>query len=143
MLFADDSYIYCRANEEEARRVLEMLKVFENAAGQKVNLDKSSVFFSKNTLPETKGRVLNTLKMRMTNDKSFYLGLPSMIDRNKSAIFGYLKDKIRWEGKWFSGAGKEILIKTGLQAISTYTMSVFMFPNQVCQDIESIINNFW
>ncbi|XP_074346606.1 putative mitochondrial protein AtMg00310 [Apium graveolens] len=30
-----------------------------------------------------------------------------------------------------------------LQSIPTYTMSVFLFPNKVCQDVENMINNFW
>ncbi|KAM6570416.1 hypothetical protein CsatB_018401 [Cannabis sativa] len=49
MLFADDSYIYCRATEEEAQNVLRLLNLFEAASGQRVNYAKSSIFFSANT----------------------------------------------------------------------------------------------
>lgn len=146
--FADDNYIYCRATVSEACRVLELLKVFEMAAGQKVNLDKSSVFFSKSTSNENKANILGTLEMKMANEESLYLGLPSTIGRNKSVIFGRLKDKIRarvrgWDSKWFSAAGNEVLIKMVLQSIPTYTMSVFLLPNKLCQEIESLISNFW
>lgn len=94
MLFADDSYIFCRATVEEASRVLEILRTFENAAGQKVNLDKSSVFFSKNTGSVMHNSVISKLEMRLADDNSLYLGLPSTIGHNKSAVFGRLKDKI-------------------------------------------------
>lgn len=47
MLFADDSYLHCKFNVEEATNVLGLLKVFENAMGQKVNLTKPE-FFSSN-----------------------------------------------------------------------------------------------
>lgn len=46
-LFADDSYIFCKANLESANRVLELLKIFELASGQQIDVDKSSVFFNK------------------------------------------------------------------------------------------------
>lgn len=133
---------------EEASRVLELLKIFEGAAGQKVNLDKSSIFFSKNTSPEIKYGVLSTLEMRLADDNCLYLGLPSTIGRNKSAVFGGVKNKIwnriqGWDGKWFSGGGKEVLIKMALQSIPTYTMSVFLLTNKVCQDVENMISNFW
>ncbi|XP_074346398.1 putative mitochondrial protein AtMg00310 [Apium graveolens] len=86
--------------------------------------------------------------MRMDDDNSLYLGLPSMIGHNKSAVFRSLKDKMRsciqgWDGKWFSVAGKKVLIKMVLQSIPTYIMSVFLLPNKVCRDIEGLISTYW
>lgn len=68
--------------------------------------------------------------MWLTDDNGLYLGLHSTIGRNKSVFFGGLKNKIRnriqeWDVKWFSGGGKEVLIKMTLRSIPTYTMSVF------------------
>ncbi|XP_074346400.1 uncharacterized protein LOC141685182 [Apium graveolens] len=148
MLFTDDSYINCRATLEEAGRVLELLKIFEVGAGQKVNFEKSSVYFSKNTKPVTKDIVLTTLAMRVDDDNILYLGLPRTMGRNKSAMFRSLKDKMRsriqgWDGKWFSGAGKEVLIKMVLRSIPTYMMIVFLLPNKVCHDIEGLISVYW
>lgn len=48
LLFADDSYLYCRAEEEQGEYICRLLQVFESASGQKVNLDKSVVYFSCN-----------------------------------------------------------------------------------------------
>lgn len=42
-----------------------------------------------------------------------------------------------------SGARKEILMKTVIQAIPTYTMSVFLLPQHVCTEIESLISKYW
>ena len=42
-----------------------------------------------------------------------------------------------------SRAGKEILLKMVVQAIPTYTMSVFLIPAKVCQDIEILMNKYW
>lgn len=38
MIYADDSYIYCRANKHEAEKIVELLQKFESASGQTVNL---------------------------------------------------------------------------------------------------------
>lgn len=43
MFFADDSYIYCHATREEAMQVMEILAIFEQASGQKINYSKSSI----------------------------------------------------------------------------------------------------
>lgn len=42
-----------------------------------------------------------------------------------------------------SKAGKDILIKSVLQAIPTYSMSCFKFPDGVLHNITSMIREFW
>ena len=39
--------------------------------------------------------------------------------------------------------GKEVLIKAVAQAILTYTISVFKLPDSLCEDLTSMIRNFW
>ena len=46
LLFADDSLFFCRATMEECNNVLEILKEYEEASGQKMNRNKTSLFFS-------------------------------------------------------------------------------------------------
>lgn len=148
MLFGDDSYLYCRVSLEEATRILKMLNSFAKVLGQKVKLKKSSVFFSKNTFQNNREVILAKPGMKVVNSHSLYLGLPSSIARNKYAIFGYFKGKIRrkiqtWDDKVIFRVSKEVLLKSVIQAISTYTMSVFLLPQQVCSNIESLTSNFW
>ena len=49
LFFADDSLLLCRANGFECRKLKELLCMYELASGQKINTDKSSIFFSPNT----------------------------------------------------------------------------------------------
>lgn len=82
------------------------------------------------------------------NDHSMYLGLPNIMGRNKNVVLGFLKEKIhkrvtRWDGKIISKAGKEILLKTVIQALPTYAMNVFLLPLSMCREIEQLMCNFW
>ena len=79
---------------------------------------------------------------------SKYLGLPTFVDRKKKKPFLHLKDKIgrrisSWIDQLMSWVGREVLIKVVAQAISTYAMSVFKLPKDLCLSIQSMINKFW
>ncbi|XP_060960728.1 uncharacterized protein LOC133031275 [Cannabis sativa] len=148
MLFADDSYLFCQATSDAAGSMNRLLHTFELASGQRVNVTKSSIFFSPNTVTSVKEQITSILGMAEATAGSFYLGLPNIIGRKKTVILGFLKNKIvnrinSWDGKFLSRAGKEILLKTVIQSLPTYAMSVFLIPLGICQDIEKIMASFW
>lgn len=59
-------------------------------------------------------------------------------------IEGRIWDRIcGWKEKFLSQAGKEVLFKAVLQAIPTYTMSVFQLPKILCKRINSMLQRFW
>ncbi|XP_062102876.1 uncharacterized protein LOC133813856 [Humulus lupulus] len=130
MFFADDTYIFCKATIEDAEHILHLLSVFESASGQKINYDKSSIFFSRNTEVGLRDSICGELGIHEADDTSTYLGLLNILGPKKSVILGYLKDRIQqrihgWEGRFLSRAGKEILLKTVAQALPNYAMSDF------------------
>ena len=45
LLFADDSIIFCKASMEESNRVIKVLSDYEGDSGQKLNKEKTSLFF--------------------------------------------------------------------------------------------------
>ena len=49
LLFADNCIVFCKASKEEGLRLLKILEVYERELGQKLNREKTSLFFSKNT----------------------------------------------------------------------------------------------
>ncbi|PNX81020.1 ribonuclease H [Trifolium pratense] len=48
-----------------------------------------------------------------------------------------------WSSKCLSKAGLEVLIKSVLQAIPNYFMSIFTLPSSLCDEIEKLMNSFW
>ncbi|XP_074341789.1 uncharacterized protein LOC141679182 [Apium graveolens] len=86
--------------------------------------------------------------MNEANGNSTYLGLPSTLGKNKSALLGYLKDKATakiksWDGNYISRSGKEVLIKSVAQTLPTYAMNVFLLPFEITKYIEKTLSNFW
>jgi hypothetical protein len=60
LFFADDSIIFCKANFVEYwRRIMKILGIYEKGSGQKLNLLKTSLFFSRNTSQERKHEILS------------------------------------------------------------------------------------
>uniref|UniRef100_A0A803Q5E7 procollagen-proline 4-dioxygenase n=1 Tax=Cannabis sativa TaxID=3483 RepID=A0A803Q5E7_CANSA len=148
MFFADDSFLFCQATVSAATSISNLLRLFEEASGQKVNASKSSIFFSSNTDGSTRTQICSTLNMNEALEGSLYVGLPNIIGRNKKAMLGFVKNKViarinSWDGKFLSCAGKEILLKTVIQSLPTYAMSVFLLPLCTCKEIEKLMASFW
>lgn len=116
--------------------------------GQQINMEKSSIFFSKNTSEVQKDVVRNAIGISSVEHHGKYLGLPALISKSKKVIFNYIKERLwkrlqGWKGKLLSKAGKEVLIKAVVQAIPSYVMSCFKLPNSFCDEMKSMISNFW
>ena len=79
LLFADDSLIFCRATMEECDNVLDILKEYEEASGQKMNRSKTSLFFSKSTPEEVKFGIKVALGVPEILHYEKYLGLPALL----------------------------------------------------------------
>ncbi|GAA0174293.1 hypothetical protein LIER_27715 [Lithospermum erythrorhizon] len=77
ILCADDTMIFCKANGSEAVEIVSILRDYEEASGQKVNIDKCSASFDLNTPQGTRRLVLEVLGMNEVMDHGKYLGLPS------------------------------------------------------------------
>ena len=77
-----------------------------------------------------------------------YLGLPPLIGKGKRKAFNGIKDQVGrhiagWKGRLLSNAGREVLIKAVAQATPTYTMSFFKLPDSLCNELNSMMSNFW
>ena len=148
LLFADDSLLFARANEEEVEQVIDILSIYEGASGQKLNMEKSVMSFSRNVGLEKKNLLLNKLKFKAVDDYDKYLGLPTCLGSSKKAIFQTIQDRVwkklkGWKEKFLSQAGREVLIKSIGQAITMYAMQCFKIPISIIVGIEKIIRGFF
>jgi hypothetical protein len=127
---------------------MSLLDIYGAASGQEINLSKSEVFFSRNMSSAAQADLSSIMGVRHVMGTGNYLGLPSMVGRSKKATFSYVKDRIwrkinSWRGRSLSKAGKDVMIKSVLQSIPSYIMSVYLIPESIINDIEKMLNSFW
>ena len=133
---------------KECRKVLDMLNDYEDDFGKKIYKSKTTLFFSKAMDGATKDQIKEAWGVPEIMQYEKYLGLPSFVGKGKKASFNYIKERIwrkieGWEGKLLSQAGREVLIKSLIQAIPTYTMRCFKIPMGLCNKIKAMIKKFW
>ena len=98
-----------------------------------MNRDKTTIFFNKGTPLATQTMIQDTLGVLIIKQYEKYLGLPSLVGRNRLASFSQIKERVwsklkGWKEKLISQAGREILTKAVAQAIPTYAMRSFKLP---------------
>ena len=144
LFFANDSLIFCKAMLKQCDELQRLLVVYEKASGQQLNRAKTSLFFSSNTSRDVQEEIKNWFGAQIIKQHEKYLGLPSLVGKNKRTTFNAIKEKLGkvlagWKEKLLSKAGKEVLIKAVAQAIPTYTMSCFKFPDLLCDELMGMI----
>ncbi|XP_019178981.1 PREDICTED: uncharacterized protein LOC109174171 [Ipomoea nil] len=148
LFFADDSLLFFKANMQETMVVKRCLETYEQFSGQSVNFHKSNISFSRNTLLLDRDAIAMSLGVEQAEDFGKYLGLPSVVGRNRKFVFSSVEQKLRqrfgsWNKRLLSMAGKEILLKSVAQAMPTYTMSIFLLPVSLCASLERLMNRYW
>ncbi|XP_050260094.1 uncharacterized protein LOC126705233 [Quercus robur] len=148
LFFADDTVLFCQATKRDLDVIQSILVLYEKASGQKLNREKTSVFFSKATPTERKIEIINELGVSEVREYEKYLGLPAVVGRNKKASLNFIKERVwnklqGWKEKLLSQAGREVLLKAVVQAIPTFAMGCFKLPSGLLHDIEMMIRKFW
>jgi hypothetical protein len=95
IFFAYDSLLFCRATFPEWINLTQLLRVYELASGQKLNANKTSIFFSKNTRKEFKAFIRSSVGLSTTSCYEKYLGLPSLVGRSKISTFAGIQSRVR------------------------------------------------
>ena len=140
--------IFCKASLEECDSLQRILQVYERALGQQLNRAKTSLFFSSNTNPSVQEEIKQRFSAQVIGQHEKYLGLLSLVRRKRQNTFNDIKEKLvkklaGWKEKLLSKASNEVLIKVVAQTIPTYIMSCFKLPDTLCEELMSMIRNFW
>lgn len=148
LLFADDTMFFVRSNQQSCLPLKEILAKYEKASGQMINPDKSSIPFSTRTRIDDRICVKQVLGIEKERGVGKYLGLPELFGRKKRDLFASIVDRIQQRAVCYSShqlspAGKLTLLKTVLTAISTFAMTCFLVPINLCKKIQSVMTRFW
>lgn len=92
--FVDDNILFARASPQECSDVTDIISTYKRASGQKVNIQKLEVAFSKNVSHNSRLEILQVLQMREVDRHEKYTGLPTIIGRSKKTVFVGLKERV-------------------------------------------------
>lgn len=148
LLFADDSLIFLGAQLASAGRLNEILRIYTECSGQAVNKEKSSIYFSPNATQPVRDAMKQELGIFIEAFTERYLDLPTAVGRITSGSFDHIGERSRgkmqgWAERFLACSGREVLLKSVIQAIPTYSMSCFQLTKKVCKQLTSSMARFW
>ncbi|KAJ0111527.1 hypothetical protein Patl1_02330 [Pistacia atlantica] len=148
LFYADDCLLFCKANQYEWNGLFKLLDTYEKNSGQRLNKEKTLIFFSKNTRDDVKQQIIQVAGVKSSHPYDIYLGLRTLIGRDNTRGFKHILECVRgklsnWKMKYLSQAGKETLLKAVIQALPTYSMGVFKIPKTILQELNRLIKSYW
>lgn len=97
LLFADDNILFGEATREGAENIRIALSEYEQASGQLVNYEKSSIYFGANVDYNTKASIRDVLKVKVASNLENYLRLLMMlmmVGRTRKRTLSHYIDRI-------------------------------------------------
>ncbi|CAM8960074.1 unnamed protein product [Rhodiola kirilowii] len=148
LMFADDCLLFIKSTKNSVSWIRNILKRYEAVSGQKVNLSKSEVVCSKAVPEAFRQELVERMGVKIVPSHSNYLGLPNCFSHRKAVLFRKIEEKVTrkigdWKHKLLSSAGREVLIKSVLQAIPNYAMACFKIPVTLCRKLVGDCLKFW
>jgi hypothetical protein len=74
--------------------ILQLLHAYELASGEKVNTEKTSIFFSSNTRREFRNFISSSMGISATSSYERYLGLPTLVGQSKFQTFAGIQSRV-------------------------------------------------
>lgn len=113
LFFADDCILFTKASACSVLNLKDIIYRFTNTSGQLLNLDKSSIFFSKYLNEDACEDISEILQMKQMKKDEKYLGVDLFTTRNRDNCFQGSMEKMnfylqKWQGKIIN-QGEELL----------------------------------
>lgn len=146
--YTDDTILFCSADRQSVKMMINVVKEYEKVSGQMVNLTKSFMYLHEKT-PIFVGRRLRKLTGIGLGLFPFtYLGCPIFYGRKKKEHFEGLMKKISgrilsWKSRLLTASGKYTLIGHVLQSLPIYLFSVMNPPKGIIDQIYRLIAKFF
>uniref|UniRef100_A0A803NXT3 Reverse transcriptase domain-containing protein n=1 Tax=Cannabis sativa TaxID=3483 RepID=A0A803NXT3_CANSA len=148
LMYADDIFVFCKANLEEVGVVMDVVQLFGSWSDQCLNVQKSAYICSKNVNEDIQAELSQFLGFRKLGKEDRFLGNPIIWSNSKTKDLRYIKDKIcskieGWRCKLLSQAGRSTLIRAVAQSTPVYSMATYLFPKTLCHEMDQAIRKFW
>lgn len=133
LLFADDTMFFTQSNSQSCTALMKILKEYELASEQKINVTKSSILFSTKTPQSVRDRVKPHLAIEKASGVGKYIGLPEHFGRKRRDLYASIVDcmkqmAISWTSRFLSTTGKMTLLQSLLSPNLLKQCHSFNFP---------------
>jgi ribonuclease HI len=147
LFFADDLVLFAKADRKNCQSVKEVLESFCDLSGQKVNLNKSKVFFSPNVSPILRSEFCAVLGFESTPNLGKYLGFPIKHIGSSSQDYDFVVERVQskltgWKANLLSMQGRVILAQSVTSAIPSYVMQGGLLPGKTLAALDRLTRNF-
>lgn len=148
LLFADDTILFGKSQPRDVESIDVILRHLEAASGQRINRDKSNIFFGRRTPPGIINLFTSRLCIPVASVEEWrYLGFPFVSHGRQRQRLGFLYyntlRRIRgWKEKLLSFDGRAVLIKAVVQALPIYAMSSILLPRLILKDLERVTRQY-
>ncbi|XP_026443079.1 uncharacterized protein LOC113342926 [Papaver somniferum] len=113
-----------------------------------VNLQKSSIHFSKNLDVTAKQFIMHLVRMKFMPLNEKYLGINLFIGRTKNDCFDETTNKMdfrlqSWQGKLINQAGRSTQIQAVVGTMANFQLGCLKIPDKSIKKLESLQKNYW
>ena len=148
LFFADDCFIFCRAESNDCRELIAILRSYGRASGQEINVGKSSILYGKNIRDIARQSTMQILGIQRSLDQEKYLSLPFLSGRSKGKELRSIKERVwakiqSWKERLLSQVGRAVMIQAVGQSIPLYAMSCFKLPRGFIHELNMMMASFW
>ncbi|XP_015954786.1 uncharacterized protein LOC107479150 [Arachis duranensis] len=144
--FADDTILFCPPEEGTVRNYKRLLRCFELISGLSINFEKSNLI-PVNCSQEWVSRMCQLLGCQEAILPVKYLGIslganPWLVKTWKP-VLDKIEEKLSlWKAKVLSKAGKLVLIKSVINSLPVYYLSLYKMPSAVARRIITLQRRF-
>ncbi|XP_016168966.1 uncharacterized protein LOC107611571 [Arachis ipaensis] len=144
--FADDTILFCPPETETIANYKRLLRCFELMSGLSINFDKSNLI-PVNCEQEWVEHVCGMLGCKQAALPIRYLGIPlganPRLVKTWKPIIDKVKEKLSlWKAKVLNKAGKLVLIKSVLNSLPVYYLSLYKMPKAVANKLIALQRSF-
>nr|XP_025636528.1 uncharacterized protein LOC112730680 [Arachis hypogaea] len=144
--FADDTILLCPPEEATIRNYKRLLRCFEVMSGLSINFEKSS-FIPVNCEQRWTRKMCSLLDCKEASLPVRYLGIslganPRLVKTWKPVVDKVEEKLSLWKAKTLNKVGKLVLIKSVLNSLPIYYLSLYKMPKAVAEKLISLQRRF-
>ncbi|KAK2368688.1 hypothetical protein QL285_081866 [Trifolium repens] len=144
--YADDLMVFCKGKLSGLKELKKLFNNYALQSGQVISTAKSTIYSGS----ITHGRlnlIVDLLNFKVGALPFNYLGVPIFKGKPKSSYLQPVADKIAskltaWKASLLSMAGRVQLVKSVIQSMLIYSISVYSWPTGLIKEVEKSIRNF-